>query len=781
MTPSTTAKPHRYFLQNFLADFSAVDSHHVESKYEEEASKIFTTNNQIVGGDDSGLLAISDDILWLAGLKLLHRILFEGGEGFDEKNNGINIAMSPHELLRTVVDSFHFQDKELDLSNFIPAEKHLKRQQPQKQQILESSHISFRLPSSLAMFVLYILLISHAVQWAATRTVESLATQQPENSTAVIRWRRLKSMVDDAQYTFRRMLLQLTKKAVSKMWWSVDDDISSHCSYSSGINDRACGVPIRPIQILHVAIWAYTKHLLPSCRQLLTLIIKNVANTNANPISKSRIWEPCLNSFGILTNLAALECCFVDNDDNFQLSIPSRCSQSVVECIDDSMNNEFYEMFVSSMTTTTAKERREQLFVEKDSNSASYYEGRGTLLAEDILFLPLGCQKSKSYDELGIAMIAYHRLVAHTQQTIQNKPSLTTLPFPFSGGHLWALYFPNAKTLLAGPWKSSILKTLFSPETPSSSMDDEGIALITFKIAMLGLDMLHKLIHEAPFVRPSRQYFESARKHGHIWKHSHSSKLLGSTIEAILSLILRISALEATRSPDKTSSNNTPAPKYTSQQVASMAQSLMEFYNPSVQVAAICEISRKIKQDHFHAVLLPKVLDWLRPLLMNICKKSPSEVDISRDIALANDMTTVLDPFLADLENIFDESSLLPRDVSVFFSSIETFTSLFALFRLLKIWMNQASKRSEIIGMNADGNAGHDSMSSILDWADGCHDKLVKFNSRLGLLIDYWTQSASRMADNDISATFEALDGPPQDFHRCFLLRFHLDEVLNEK
>ncbi len=126
MAPSRTAKPHRYFLQKFFAYFLVVNSHLVESKYEVEASKIFTTNIQNEGGDARGLSAISDDSLWLVGLKLLHLIFFEGGEGFDEKNNDINISISPHELLRKVVDSFHFQDIELDLANLIPSEKQLK-------------------------------------------------------------------------------------------------------------------------------------------------------------------------------------------------------------------------------------------------------------------------------------------------------------------------------------------------------------------------------------------------------------------------------------------------------------------------------------------------------------------------------------------------------------------------------------------------------------------------------------------------------------------------------
>lgn len=238
------------------------------------------------------------------------------------------------------------------MSNFIPLKHQMSRQQAQTQKIHDLSHTYYHYPSSVALFILYNLLISRAIQLAATQTEELLSAlelrgeQHKGQRTTVIRWRRLKSMVDDAQSIYQRMLLQFTEKAANKNLRSGDESIDRNCNKCSGDNEQVCDITIRPMHILHIASWLYTNHLLPSCRQLLMLILKNAVKTNENLSSNPKLWEPCMKSFGILTTLVALNYSFADNHDRAVIgsgTTSTNGSLLVVKCIDDSLNNEFYD------------------------------------------------------------------------------------------------------------------------------------------------------------------------------------------------------------------------------------------------------------------------------------------------------------------------------------------------------------------------------------------------------------------------------------------------------
>jgi len=275
----------------------------------------------------------------------------------------------------------------------------------------------------------------------------------------------------------------------------------------------------------------------------------------------------------------------------------------------------------------------------------------GLSLEEDLLLYDRPhCNK------LGLATIAFTKLQT---QLHPSKDAALLSPHPLSAEYRWALSFPHVITFLA---------------------DDE------VSHVKLGLDMLQMLINETHFIRPSQccaQYTNIALQ------RAHSPELLAHTLHALLSLVLRISAMEASMS------NFSSVLEYSSLQAMTLAQKLLQFYNTNVQVQAIAEVSQKMRDsDQGLIALLPKVLDWLRPVIMDICNKSKFSYN-SQDLILLCEVIGVFDPILVGLGEVFDDSTTLPQNIPAFFSMIEAYTSLFSSLRAMKIFINTDNKPND--------------------------------------------------------------------------------------
>ena len=147
--------------------------------------------------------------------------------------------------------------------------------------------------------------------------------------------------------------------------------------------------------------------------------------------------------------------------------------------------------------------------------------------------------------------------------------------------------------------------------------------------------MLQILVKGTLFIRPIQRGTVYTNI---ILKRAHSPGLLSQTLHALLSLVLRISALEATMP-------NSSSLQYSSLKVMSLAQSLKALYSANSQVQAIATISQKIRDsDQGLIALLPKVLDWLRPVIMDICNKC-KDSNANPDLILLCEVIKVLNPY----------------------------------------------------------------------------------------------------------------------------------------
>ncbi len=622
----------------FLASWinSVLSGHEHEDDMDlKDALHMFTTMSTAV--DETNRTKDEDITLWLKGLKVLHSIIISQQD----------TELAPHELLRTVMDSYYFRaDDREQASSLLPS---------------STSSSIFYLPTLVAMLILRTLLITHAIQNAESSTRSSLQRSE------TIRWRRLKSMVEDTMALFQRMLLDSFESVADNF----DDDTQK---------DH----PMKPEHFITIATWLYTKLIFPSCQSLLSLLLEEnhgdgIVNLEDGVAAKL---------YGILTSLAALGTSVVSDRGTDQIITTDR----LIIFINDPNSDALWTYSRSF-----------------GQDSKADYSGQS--LEEDLLLY-----KRPFYNQLGQATIAFIILQAQVYPTIDNVP--------FSAEYRWALFFPHAITFLANDEVSHV---------------------------KMGLDMLRMLIYDTPFIRPAQRCAQSNNK---AVQTAHSSDLLARTVHTLLSLVLRLSALEASM-PDSSS-----ILEYSSLQVMNLAQTLLQLYDTNVQVEAIDEVSRKMRDsDKSLIALLPKVLDWLRPIVAAICNQGKNKIsDDLQHLVLLCEVIRVFDPILNGLEEVFGDSSL-PTDVASFFSMIEAYTSLFSSLRAMKMF------RHHTTCMSSPNSDELTRLSFISDWLKQASMKLECFKEHLEKLIDFWSSKASC---------------PPAGHHRCFLLHYHLEEALTD-
>lgn len=292
-------------------------------------------------------------------------------------------------------------------------------------------------------------------------------------------------------------------------------------------------------------------------------------------------------------------------------------------------------------------------------------------------------------------------------------------------------------------------------------LDDTYLIGINYTIFSLGFDLLHTLIMKAPAIKPTTCCKKAQNP---IIRWSHSAKGLESTMGVLLSNVVRIASLEASR-------GNKPVPKdyiplkYSSLEVMQMARTLLGFYSPSVQIDTLSLVCQYIKTNQ-NRVILPKALDFMRPVLMEMCNGMGqcNDTNTAHDnMAVIQKISNLLDTFLLDLDRVFEDStSPLPTDIGEFMSCTEIYSSVFATIQLQRLWISRFQATTERSRTQEDVAA--ERFNQIGKWMNGCLVKLELFGSSLTRLINFW----------------EASEDPPEDWHRLFLLQLSLQDALKQ-
>ena len=352
-----------------------------------------------------------DDLLWQAGLELIKTHVFPHEEldvsmndGRESSNNGhLSLdPISPHELLRTVMDSYYCKDDgDIQLSELSAIDVQMETER------------MYRLPTSLAMFFLRALLICRALEGAEESIPNSTNSATSPKQQKPVRWRRLKSMVDDSLALFQRMVFDYLGSSVNKF------------EYSRGSKPMDL-YPVKPEHVVSISTCLYTNLVFPSGIGLLHQLLRNEWSKKPKP-SGTKVIEACYDSFRMLTSLLALEVTLVDQEYNQ----PSQYMQLVLKCIESQSASDFYYDVISAQKKISPTTDND----ENDGNSDcevnmyvpwkdKYLNGRGLSLEEDLLLLPSTRKMNEKsdqassatyYDEMGISMIAYWKLWAQTQ------------------------------------------------------------------------------------------------------------------------------------------------------------------------------------------------------------------------------------------------------------------------------------------------------------------------------------------------------------------------------
>ena len=205
--------------------------------------------------DMSVIDSVEDDIIWAAGLKLIHCITSQ-----DIFYNMSNETIEPHILMSTLMDSYYHGDEDY--------------------QIDERNSNTRQLSVPQAMFQLRSVLATIAIEHAVDRTRKAI-----ERSTTV-RWKRLRSMIDDAISLFRKMLLNQLEKACE----------------SGSTNESQ--------DVIAMAVYIFVNSMFPPCRDLLQLLLENAKDTQFT----MRILQTSYSCIGMLTSLASLQFIFGDGE-----------------------------------------------------------------------------------------------------------------------------------------------------------------------------------------------------------------------------------------------------------------------------------------------------------------------------------------------------------------------------------------------------------------------------------------------------------------------------------
>lgn len=664
-----------------------------------------------------------DSILWSAGLKLIHHVVSD--DKIDEFSDD---AIEPHILLSTLMDSYYYNDGNELFDDKTRQNYHV--------------DVAPQLSTSQAMFVLRSFLVTIAIERSVQLTRIAL------ESSNTIRWRRLKSILDDSILLFQKMFINQI---------DLSRDIDSTDSTKHAI---LMGTNI------------YVNNIFPAARDLLQLLLENTSDASFI----TRILKASYNCFDVLTSLAALGFAFGEN------GLSSEMTNAIMKCIDDPKTDDLFQL-MKNKNAFDVNEDDEHQSINKCCLLRNNSVKRGLHFREDLLLYPFiqridEIQNDKSdwtedqhndddsyqssedddyviYDTFGVAVVA----------CIQTR----SLPLIYSREFIWFLFFPHVHIFLSGMMNTSTTLNLIN-----ENQFDETAAINT------GLSMLENLMSDAPGMIGS---YESALTSDPSTDETSTSTvyctmMLAATIESLLSTVMRLSMFEASHDRGADSKRML----YSSRQVMSMIQSLLELYEPIIQVHALASLSQKMKCMEHTKVLLPRVLDWVRSVIMKICiemredQSNNSEANMihSQNVNVILAVIDSLAPFLQELEFAFDKTKPpLPKCTQEFMSKLESYISTLSVFRSIRLWVHCV----ETIAKNnaAKSNAKNDSFHHVKQWSQQNEAMLVSFSELLVDLIDFWTRACSpRDAKVYVGEDME----PPIGWHRLNLLLHAVEDSL---
>jgi hypothetical protein len=202
-----------------------------------------------------------------------------------------------------------------------------------------------------------------------------------------------------------------------------------------------------------------------------------------------------------------------------------------------------------------------------------------------------------------------------------------------------------------------------------------------------------------------------------------------------------------------------------------MSQTLLGLYIPDVRIHALASLSRKMKSTEQSKVLLPRVLDWMRPTIMQMCV---DRVPSSDDVAVILTVIDALSPFLQEIECAFDKpNSTFPRNIPEFMSMTEANAACVSIYRVIRLWVTKA--RSIATNKSTTSNARIDKFHQVDDWVLKSTTVLESFCKSLSNLLEFWSVDSSP----EDTTHFDKID-PPSGWHRLFLLLYPLKESLGE-
>ena len=344
-----------------------------------------------------------DDLLWHAGLSLLRSRLYPNEDGRSQSSLD---PIPPHLLLRTVMDSYYCNVSDLELGGLSATYVDDKN----------DNNCVFRLPSSIGMFYLRMFLISRALESAEESIPHS------EGNRETVRWRRLKSMSDDACCLFRRMSFDYSVKVLS----NVRMGIIPTPVEPGGIYG------IDPNLITAVATFCYTHLVFPSSRDLLLALVRNETKSHGRGTQHgAMLLKSCYELFREMTTLLALDVALLKSD----YATPSRCVQWVLKLIERQSTNDFFDCVKSqkNMTRSHGKVSEEGAGMYLPwSDKADGFNEEGLSLEDDLLLYPsIGVMQDKVEDfsnaafcdGTGIALLAFWKVWAQAQPELGSSSS----------------------------------------------------------------------------------------------------------------------------------------------------------------------------------------------------------------------------------------------------------------------------------------------------------------------------------------------------------------------
>ena len=415
--------PHSQFLYNWLNGFLPTLNYHQHCNMKEIRNSFVDTNrmNKLLKRKNKP----TDGELWQAGLQLLMTHLYPNNDTRDMNNQDATTTwgegdhtnnmdpIPPHVLLQTVMDSYYGNDTDLDLGHLSGMDEVL----PVK------SVKMYYLPTSIGMFFLRTFLMARALESANEAICVSRAKSQP------IRWKRLKSMVDDARALFRLMTFDYAGKAIDEY---VHGRVPRRVDLFQPdplqlIPNALLFYPVEPTHVVSVATWSYTNLVLPWSHALLGELLKNETfGVGTQYQYRGKILESCYDTFSMLTTLLALDVAGVVQD----YATPSCCMRWALQCIESKNTGKFFDLVKSETARYNFKsngadsgDREGRMYLPWIVNRDDF-RGRGMSLCDDLLLAPTirkmieetdEVSDTTFYDELGIAYIAYWKLMAQAK------------------------------------------------------------------------------------------------------------------------------------------------------------------------------------------------------------------------------------------------------------------------------------------------------------------------------------------------------------------------------